>query len=276
LHLGSLYAAAASYLDARAHGGRWLLRIEDLDALREAPGAQERMLRTLQDFGFEWDGEVVYQSARLGLYEAALERLSAGGQSFRCLCSRAQLSEEGRYAGTCRDAAIPPHASTSTRLRVEPGIVAFTDRIVGAYEEDVAARIGDLLLKRRDQVFAYLLAVVVDDAEQGVTHIVRGGDLLDNTPRQIYLQRALGVTQPRYAHVPTLIDAHDAKLSKSRRSISLNEADALPQLLSVFHLLGLPAGGRRFAKLHQAWDWGIRQWNINNVPKCLNLQVTAK
>jgi glutamyl-Q tRNA(Asp) synthetase len=274
LHLGSLYAAAASFLDARAHGGRWLVRIEDLDPPREVAGSAAGILRTLQAFGFEWDGEPVRQSRRTECYADALRNLYERGLTFQCSCSRLQLEEEIRYPGTCRErrAVTVP---TATRLRIEPGRVMFCDRIQGTYSQDVAAAVGDLIIKRRDQLFAYLLAVVVDDAAQGITHVVRGADLLDNTPRQIYLQRVLGLPSPAYAHVPLLTEPDDAKLAKSRRSVPLHPPEALPQLLAVFALLGLePPAALAAATLAEAWHWAIGAWDIKRVPKALHVHVT--
>src|SRR5579862_4254783 len=217
LHLGSLYTAAASFLDARAHAGRWLVRMEDVDRPREVPGAAARILATLEAFGFEWDGEVVRQSERDCDYAAALEALAARGLTFACSCSRSMLADEERYPGHCRERLHAPGMATAIRLRVEPRVVEFTDRIQGTFRQDVAAAVGDAVLRRRDRLFSYLLAVVVDDAAQGVTHVVRGADLLDNTPRQIYLQGALGLPTPRYAHVPALVEADGSKLAKSAR-----------------------------------------------------------
>jgi glutamyl-Q tRNA(Asp) synthetase len=274
LHLGSLYTAAASFLDARAHRGRWLVRIEDLDRPREMPGSADRILGTLRAFGFEWDGEVLRQRDRSGLYLAALQNLQARHLTFECSCSRLQLEDESRYPGTCRARPSVAGVSTATRLRVGPGHIVFSDRIQGIYRQDVSAAVGDTILKRRDGVFAYLLAVVVDDAAQGVTHVVRGADLLDNTPRQILLQRLLGLAQPAYAHVPVLTEADDTKLAKSRRSVHLDSHEALPQLLAVFSMLGLsPPASLASATIAEAWTWGVGQWGTNMVPKRLTVRV---
>jgi glutamyl-Q tRNA(Asp) synthetase len=274
LHLGSLYAAAASFLDARAHRGRWLLRIEDLDRPRERPGSADRILATLRAFGFEWDGEVVRQRDCSGLYLAALQSLQARHLTFECSCSRLQLEDDNRYPGTCRTHPSIAGVATATRLRVEPGHIVFSDRIQGTYRQDVFAAVGDTILKRRDGVFAYLLAVVVDDAAQGVTHVVRGADLLDNTPRQILLQRLLGLPEPAYAHVPVLTEPDDSKLAKSRRSVRLDSCEPLPQLLAVFSMLGLsPPASLATASIAEAWAWGVMHWSTNLVPKRLNVRV---
>jgi glutamyl-Q tRNA(Asp) synthetase len=274
LHLGSLYTAAASYLDARAHGGRWLLRIEDLDRPREIAGSAASITRTLERFGFEWDGPITRQSERGELYEGALAGLKEAGLTFACSCSRSQLEDELLYPGTCRNR--PPAAGTQTavRVRTEPGHITFKDRIQGMYRQDVAAAVGDFILKRRDQIVAYVLSVVVDDAAQGVTHIVRGADLLDNTPRQVYLQRLLRLAEPNYAHVPVLTEANDAKLAKSRRSVRVSAESPLPQLFSVFSLLGLtPPPELGAAGIRESWAWAMAEWSIEKVPKRLNLRV---
>jgi glutamyl-Q tRNA(Asp) synthetase len=276
LHLGSLFAAVASYLDARAHGGRWLLRIEDLDQPREVPGSAAGILQTLELYGFQWDGLIVRQSDRLGHYAAALRALDALQLTFSCTCSRLQLEDELRYPGTCRQQAPIAGLPAAIRLRVEPRQILFTDRIQGTYRQDVAAAVGDIILKRRDDIFAYVLAVVVDDAAQGVTHIVRGADLLDNTPRQIYLQRLLGIPEPLYAHVPVLTEANDAKLAKSRRSVHLSAHAPLPQLLKVFSMLGLaPPESLKSSGMADAWGWAVQAWHTNKVPKRLNLRVSS-
>jgi glutamyl-Q tRNA(Asp) synthetase len=276
LHLGSLYTAVASFLDARAHGGRWLLRIEDLDRPREIAGSADGILRTLQQFGFEWDGAVTRQYERAQRYEDALRVLHAQQRIFACSCSRAQLEDELRYPGTCRTRQLEQDTPAAIRLRVEPGQVLFTDRIQGMYRQNVAEAVGDFTLKRRDQIYAYVLAVTVDDAAQGVTHIVRGADLLDNTPRQIYLQRLLGLPEPRYAHVPVLTEADGGKLAKSRRSVHVSADSPLPQLCAVFSLLGLkPPPSLASATIAEAWRWAIAQWNLNQVPKRLDLRVNV-
>jgi glutamyl-Q tRNA(Asp) synthetase len=275
LHLGSLYTAVASYLDARRHKGSWLLRIEDVDRPREVTGSADGILRTLRAFGFEWDGGIARQRDRSAIYAGALARLRERSLTFECSCSRLQLEDESRYPGTCRARPSVSGVPTATRLRVEPGRVLFSDRIQGTFRQDVAAAVGDIILKRRDHVFAYLLAVVVDDAEQGVTHVVRGADLLDNTPRQIYLQQLLGLPQPAYAHVPVLTEPDDAKLAKSRRSVRLDQGEVLPQLLAVFSMLGLRVpSALRAATVADAWEWAIAHFTIEQVPKCLNVRVT--
>jgi glutamyl-Q tRNA(Asp) synthetase len=278
--LGSLYTAVASFLDARAHGGRWLLRIEDLDRPREIAGSADGILRTLEQFGFEWDGAVTRQADRAEHYEAALSALRARQLTFACCCSRAQLhaqfEDELRYPGTCRTRQLEQGTPAAIRVRVDSQQVLFSDRIQGTYRQNVAEAVGDFILKRRDQIYAYVLAVTVDDAAQGVTHIVRGADLLDNTPRQIYLQRLLELAEPCYAHVPVLTEADGSKLAKSRRSVRLSSEAPLAQLCSVFSLLGMaPPASLATATIPAAWQWATTQWSLEKVPKRLDLPVNG-
>jgi glutamyl-Q tRNA(Asp) synthetase len=232
-------------------------------------------LRTLERFGFEWDGPVTRQYDRGELYEEALRRLHAQERTFACSCSRAQLEDELRYPGTCRTRPVAAGTPAAIRVRIDPEHILFNDRIQGTYRQDVAAAVGDIILRRRDAIYAYVLAVSVDDAAQGVTHVVRGADLLDNTPRQIYLQRLLGLTEPSYAHVPVLTEADGAKLAKSRRSVHLSADSPLPQLQCVFSLLGLaPPPSLRFASISAAWSWAVAQWDVSKVPKRLDLPVS--
>jgi glutamyl-Q tRNA(Asp) synthetase len=252
------------------------LRIEDLDRPREVKGAAARILRALELFGFEWDGAVLHQRDRSEQYDEALRSLRERNLTFACCCSRLQLEDEQRYPGTCRSRTSLAGTPAAIRLRIEPGYVRFEDRIQGVYRQEVSAAVGDIILKRRDQIYAYVLAVVVDDAAQGVSHIVRGADLLDNTPRQIVLQRLLGISEPCYAHVPVLTEPDDSKLAKSRRSVQLHANSPLPQLLSIFSLLGLaPPVSLRAASVAEVWRWAIDQWDSAYVPKRLNLRVSA-
>jgi glutamyl-Q tRNA(Asp) synthetase len=270
LHLGSLYTAAASFLDARANGGRWLVRVEDLDGPRVVPGSADGILRTLSRFGFEWDGEVVHQSDRSDRYAAALDDLRARGLTFQCSCSRLQLAEDERYPGHCRNGPLKPGTPCATRVRVDEATIQFTDRIQGTFRQDVAAAVGDMLVRRRDQLFAYVLAVVVDDAAGRVTHVIRGADLLDNTPRQIHLQRLLGLPAPDYAHVPLLTEPDGKKLAKSSRSVQLDGGTPLPLLVKVFDLLNLsPPPELSLATVPEAWSWATARWNIDRVPRRL-------
>jgi glutamyl-Q tRNA(Asp) synthetase len=241
--------------------------MEDLDTPRVVPGAADGILATLEAFGFEWDGAVVYQSARPGHYAAALDSLGDRGLTFECSCTRSQLADEARYPGTCRRGPRVPGSATATRLRVDPGRIEFTDRIQGRFRQDVAAAVGDLALRRRDGLYAYVLAVIVDDADQGITHVVRGADLLDNTPRQIHLQRLLGLPTPDYAHLPLLIEPDGRKLAKSARSVAADPRSAAPTLCTVFELLNLgPPAELARGTLDEAWRWARANWRMESVP----------
>jgi len=256
LHMGSLIAAVASWLDARAAGGRWLVRMEDLDRPRCIPGAADAILRTLERLGLQWDGEVIYQSARIGRYRAALERLQA--HTYWCGCTRREVADSSLglasdgahiYPGTCR--ARAPRERRALRVRTTPEPIAFVDRLQGRCEQVLERAIGDFVLYRADGQFAYQLAVVVDDAEQGVSDVVRGADLLDSTARQIYLQRLLGYATPRYLHVPVALDSAGEKLSKQTGAAPV-EADA-HALARALRFLGQPDSGTLAA--------AVRAWN---------------
>ncbi|TWI11901.1 tRNA glutamyl-Q(34) synthetase GluQRS [Aerolutibacter ruishenii] len=239
LHAGSLLAAFGSWLLARHAGGEWLVRMEDVDAPREVPGAARRQLAALAAFGLHPDRTVVFQSQRGALYQAALDRLLASGQAFVCHCSRAALGATRGIHRTC--VATAPRADPAVRLRVpDTAVIAFDDAIQGPQRQDVAREVGDFVLRRADDCWAYQLAVVVDDAEQGITDVVRGADLLDSTPRQILLQQALGLPRPRYAHLPLVLDAHGRKLSKSDAAHPVDPADPLPALRGAWAALGQP------------------------------------
>jgi len=250
LHFGSLVAAMASYLDARWKDGEWLLRIEDVDPPRVLPGAADEILRTLEAFGFEWDGAVVYQSRRSESYRAALEFLRRLGLIYPCACSRKQLAETARrgvdgpvYPGNC-SGGRGGGDSLALRFRVPDLRVVFEDAALGRVACNVADECGDFVLRRADGVYTYQLAVVVDDAEQGISHIVRGADLLTSTPRQVVLQQALGWPTPAYLHLAVVMDEHGDKLSKQTLARPVDPASPLPALHAAAAFLGLrlPAG----------------------------------
>ncbi|MBI2747307.1 MAG: tRNA glutamyl-Q(34) synthetase GluQRS [Burkholderiales bacterium] len=255
LHAGSLVAALASWLDARAHGGRWLVRIEDVDVPRCVPGADRVILQQLADCGLLPDEPPLYQSQRSALYQQALDELVARGLAYPCACSRRDIEAEqqrlGRakprhgelvYPGTCRD-GLHSKAPRAWRLRVPASIVPWTDRRLGPQTQDVEADVGDFVLKRADGYFAYQLAVVVDDGAQGVTHIVRGEDLADNTARQILLQFALGLPTPVYLHTPLVLGANGEKLSKQNGAQALDTRDPLLALKTAADVLDLRVSG---------------------------------
>lgn len=240
LHLGSLVAALGSWLLARRAGGEWIVRIEDLDPPREVAGASERQLRTLGAFGLESDGPVVRQSSRSALYQQAIDRLLANGHAFVCHCSRKDLAVDAGVHRHCVPGAR--RTDPAIRFRVPPdSTVRFTDRVQGPVEQQVDAVVGDFVLRRADGLWAYQLAVVVDDAAQRITDVVRGADLLDSTPRQILLQRALGLPAPNYTHLPLIADASGHKLSKSMAGLPIDDAAPLPALRAAWAALGQPS-----------------------------------
>ena len=234
LHAGSLVAALASWLDARAHDGRWLLRVEDLDAPREEPGAAAAIIATLQAFGLRWDGDIVYQRTRGALYQAALDRLAAQGMVYPCACTRREIADSvthqrlhdfGRelvYPGTCRPGLAAGRVARAWRVRVPDQVIGFDDALAGPQAQNPAREVGDFVLIRADGQWAYQLAVVVDDTAQGVSHVVRGADLIDSTARQIHLCRLLGVAVPAYMHVRVVTNADGEKLSKQTRAVALD------------------------------------------------------
>ena len=267
LHFGSLLAAVASYCDARHAGGQWLLRLEDIDPPREMPGAAATILRQLEAYGLHWDGPVLYQSQRTEAYVAAIDALEAKGLLFWCRCSRSALAGHTVYPGTCREHRRP-EPDAAIRLRVEPGTVCFHDRVFGDQQEDVAATVGDFVIRRRDGLFAYQLAVVVDDAMQGVTHVVRGADLLDNTARQIYLQAQQGYPTPCYAHIPLAVNALGEKLSKQNFARALPVDHPEPILWEALRTLGQnPPTELTDAPVSEQLGWATAHWSLAAIPR---------
>ena len=271
LHAGSLVAALASYLDARAHRGTWLIRIEDIDEGRSVPGAAEEILDLLHRLGMDSDREVVWQSRRKHLYQAAYDRLA--GHVYPCGCNRREIADSrlgvapdgaAIYPGTCRHGLAPGRSPRSLRLRVpEAGhdVITFEDRLAGVVSQRLASESGDFVLKRADGYWAYQLAVVVDDAEQGVTDVVRGADLLDSTPRQILLQRLLNVPTPRYLHVPVVRNANGEKLSKQTGALAVrpgDDASAVTALREAAGFLGLQIADA--GSLAAFWEAAVPAW----------------
>ena len=274
LHIGSLLTALASYADARANRGKWLVRMEDLDPPREMPGAAAHILHTLEAFGFEWDGEVVWQSRRHSLYRDALGRLKEKGLLYPCYCSRkdwqaaaAQGADGFVYNGRCRRPEDRPHTDKppAWRIRVNDETIGFDDGIVGHYAQNLARDIGDFVLLRADGFWAYQLAVVADDADQGITHIVRGQDLLVSTPRQIYLQRCLGFATPHYAHLPLLVNKHGQKWSKQTLAPVLDENHKEQLLRQVLQYLNLPPAPE-VSRPQALLSWAIEHWQPHKIP----------
>ncbi len=277
LHLGSLVAAVGSYLRARERGGAWLLRIEDIDPPREVPGAAAGLLRTLERCGFEWDGPVTYQSARLAHYRNALERLAQVEHTYPCACSRKEIAKTAGattapYPGTCREGIAPDRTPRTIRVRCHDHVVDFVDGLQGQIRQNLACEVGDFVVQRADGLFAYQLAVTVDDALQGITEVVRGSDLIDSTPRQIYLQRLLGFARPDYVHLPVLVTAGGDKLSKQTGAAAI---DDVPPAWALFHALSLlghrPPAGLRRATVADLWEWAFAQWCFENVPRAESL-----
>lgn len=275
LHFGSLLAALASYLDARASHGTWLLRMEDLDPSREPAGAAQQIIDTLESFGLLWDGPVVYQSSRLAEYQNTLAWLEQRGLTYACDCSRQRTrANNGIYDNHCRHRLTPPPADFAIRLRLPDIRICFDDRIQGAYQQDLLSQCGDVVLRRRDGLIAYQLAVVVDDAWQGVTDVVRGFDLIDSTPRQIALQQLLHCSTPRYAHIPVACNQQGQKLSKQHFAKALAPDNTALYLREALNFLGQDMSGiRRLETTSSLLQRAIERWDIQRVPKLANIPV---
>jgi len=287
LHFGSLLSALASYLEARLQRGRWLVRMEDLDPPREQTGAADAILHALEKHGLEWDDSVIYQSQRYQAYETALERLHQVGLVYPCSCSRQRLQLTGGiYDGHCRRHPPPPPKPTAQRLKVAalpataPGHIDpnihFHDLIQGSQHQDLANDVGDFVLRRKDRLFAYQLAVVVDDIHQGITHVIRGSDLLDSTPRQLYLFELLAAAPPQYGHIPVALTREGHKLSKQNLSPALaanRASDNLWQAL-VF-LQQSPPPELRGAPVPEILAWAMVHWQVAAVPHSMGLLAPA-
>lgn len=272
LHFGSLVAATASFLEARSRGGEWHVRIDDLDTGRTVAGAADDILRTLEAFGLHWDGPVVYQSARNAAYRDALQQLQTRGHLYACACSRREIAAAAKpgveglvYPGTCRER--PPAHGRALRVRVDDIEISFHDRLQGPVSHRLAETHGDFVLRRADGLFAYQLAVVVDDAALEVTEIVRGADLLKSTPRQIHLQQLLGLPTPRYVHVPVAVDRGGIKLSKQSRAAPVNPRRPLDILPRVLRFLGQPVpSAEESESLDGFWRSASTAWRLAAVP----------
>jgi len=274
LHFGSLVAAMASYLDARSHHGQWLLRIEDLDPPREVSGAADSIIHNLALLGFEWDGPIVYQSQRLKLYAQAIDDLLLQQLAYACDCSRKTLAEQQhkdngqlRYPGTCRHRKLPLTEGHAVRAMVENRLIHFSDRLHGSITENLQTQVGDFVIKRKDGFFAYQLAVVVDDADQGITHVVRGDDLLESTPRQLHLQQLLSLQTPVYAHTPLVFDETGNKFSKSSKHGEQLQAN-LQSLVQAWHFLKQEhTKETEFDTISDFWEWAKTHWDISKLAK---------
>jgi glutamyl-Q tRNA(Asp) synthetase len=283
LHFGSLVAAVGSFLEARTRGGDWLVRMEDPDPPRVVPGAADEILRALAACGMHWDGPVVRQSARAAAYHSALHRLRARGLVYSCACSRREIADsaiagiEGFvYTGACRSGVPRGKRVRAQRVMTRGAMIAFDDALQGRIEHDLEKDFGDFVLYRADRVYAYQLAVVIDDAEQGITDVVRGSDLLDSTSRQVHLQRLLGLPTPRYAHLPVAVDEGGEKLSKQTFAAPVDPARPVPALAAALVFLGQrPPVDLVRASLSDFWQWALISWNLARVPRVRTAHVPA-
>ncbi len=269
MHFGTLLAAVGSYLQAKKNNGEWIIRMEDVDLTRKVAGADSDILHTLEAFGFEWQGEVLYQSTQNEYYENTLQQLIKQSLVFPCLCTRKQLAETGStiYPGICRQHQLPEKNAHALRLITQDINITFHDTIMGQQSQNMALQCGDFIIKRRDGLFAYQLAVVVDDAMQGISEIVRGTDLLDSTPRQIYLQQLLGYHTPTYCHLPLAVDASGNKISKSEGAAKVDIKNKENLLCEALKFLGQkPASDLSGCGINDIWCWAIENWNIHLVP----------
>jgi glutamyl-Q tRNA(Asp) synthetase len=264
-----------SYLEARSQRGEWLVRIENLDRGREVPGAAREILDILAVLGMEWDGEVLYQSRREEAYKAAFAVLEKQHLLYPCTCSRKEIADSSIigidgpvYPGTCRGRSFLPGQFGARRVRTDSRLIEFTDALQSQIQQRLDADIGDFVLRRADGIFAYQLAAVVDDAAQGITHVVRGADLLNSTPRQIYLQRLLGYSTPLYKHLPVVINAEGEKLSKQTRATAIDASDPLPYLITAMRFLGQrPPKELIEGDIASFWKWALENWKSEMIPR---------
>jgi glutamyl-Q tRNA(Asp) synthetase len=284
LHFGSLVAAVASYCDAMKNNGKWLVRMEDLDKPRTVKGAADTILQQLESFGFEWDGPVLYQSQRDSFYHEALEALKAKQLIYPCTCTRKEINDSSTtfgiegviYPRTCLQQPIKPNTAIAWRIKTDATNISFKDAIQGEINQTLCTDIGDFILKRADGLFAYQLAVVVDDAAQGITHIVRGADLLDSTPRQIYLQRLLNYFSPSYMHIPVACNAAGEKLSKQTLAAAVDTSMSSLNLVQALDFLGqTPPVGLMNENIKAIWEWAFSNWQPANIPKSKTLKFAS-
>lgn len=280
VHFGTLIAAVASYLQAASVNGIWKLRIDDIDTTRTIKHADTHIIKTLENYGFKWHGDIYYQSKNIPLYQEALAQLIKQSLVFPCLCSRKLLTEQSSptaqllYPGTCRQRLLPEPAEHSLRIRGKNQNISFNDKVMGKQQQNIQHDCGDFIIKRRDGLFAYQLAVVVDDYEQGITEVVRGTDLLDSTARQIYLQQLLGYSRPDYLHLPLAVDSDEQKLSKSTGAANIENTAPTKNLIHALNFLGQnpPAELEQYA-LDDIWCWAIQHWNIETIPKQKTISI---
>lgn len=273
LHFGSLIAALGSYFQARANSGRWLVRIEDLDPPREMPGAAEWILRALEAYGLKWDGKVVYQSLRHSLYQNQIDQWVEQGQAYLCECSRRQIKDAGGYyPGTCRHQKLTGQVQCAVRLRMDYPVESFQDQKHGTIQIPYALAHEDFIIKRRDGLFAYNLAVVLDDIDQGITEVVRGADLIEPTGRQISLYKTLSVNLVSYLHLPLAMDGRGNKLSKQNHATAINLDDPKPTLLHAMEFLGYNlAADIETASVDEIIEWGCKNWSVEQLPQSFEI-----
>ena len=278
LHLGSLIAAVSSYVDAKSKNGLWFVRIEDLDPPRETPGASEYILDQLFTLSLRWDGDVLYQSTRLDAYQESLVRLSDQGLSYNCNCTRSQIKAMGSvYDGSCRDKRVSLAEEFAIRVKTSNNSIGFNDQIQGYHRQSVEREVGDFIILRKDKLFAYQLAVVIDDDYQQITHVIRGYDLLDSTFRQIHLQNVLGLNTPAYAHVPVIIDDNGKKLSKQHFADPIDAKNDKALIFRALKFLGqAPPIGLAEAPCSEQLEWAINNWDIQAIPKLANISEKSK
>lgn len=274
LHFGSLVAAVGSFLEAQSRGGEWLVRMEDLDTPRTVPGAADDILRCLETFGMTWNGAVLCQSTRHDAYREAHGQLRARGALYDCACTRREIADSAVigidgpvYPGTCRNGPPAGRKARATRVRTAGARICFDDAVQGTLAQNVEHQVGDFVVQRADSLYAYQLAVVVDDAAQGITDVVRGADLLDSTPRQIWLQRLLELPTPHYAHLPVAVNAAGEKLSKQTRARALDQRAPGPQLIKALRFLGQSVPPElEGASVNTLWEWARHHWQPQQIP----------
>lgn len=284
LHFGSLVAAVGSFLEARTRGGEWLVRIDDLDTPRVVPRSADGILRTLEACGMQWDGTVAYQAARHDAYHCAVHRLRRLGVVYPCACSRREIADsalpglEGYvYPGTCRPGLRDGRRARALRIRIQGAAIAFEDGLQGRIGQTLERDSGDFVLYRADGVYAYQLAAAVDDAEQGITHVVRGADLLASTPRQVYLQQLLELPTPTYAHLPVAVDSNGDKLSKQTHAPPIDPRRPLPALIAALAFLGqCPPPELANGNVQEFWKWAVPNWRLSKVPRVASAPVLTE
>ncbi len=281
LHFGSLAAAVGSYLDAKHNNGIWLVRIEDLDTPRTVKGAADDILRALETCGLHWDEAIIYQSRRSAAYQSAFEQLRTDSLLYPCACSRKEIADsvlhgiEGPvYPGTCRKGVAAKREGRAWRVRTDGQAISFDDALQGRITQHLENEIGDFVLLRADGLFAYQLAVVVDDAAQGITHVVRGADLLHSTPRQIYLQRLLGFATPAYTHLPIAVNSRGEKLSKQTRAAPVDVGNPAATLLrAITFLRQEPPAELSGYDLNSVLDWAIAHWDKESLNRVMQISA---